>query len=377
MILESQRHLFNIPDDVAYFNTSYLSPQLHSVRAAGEAALQQVATPWTVTPGDFFTRSEQVRGLFAGLIGAPPDGIAIVPAVSYANAIAAKNLEVAPGQTILVLDEQFPSNVYPWWDKARQSNADLIVVPRPANHDWTSTILEHIDERLAIAALPNCHWTDGGLVDLVAVGKMVREVGAALVVDASQSLGALPLDVGDVQPDFLCTVGYKWMLGPYSYSYLYVGPERRGGEPIEQGWITRKGSEDFTRLVDYETELEAGATRFDVGERSNFILTPMAEAALTQIGDWGIENIADTIARSTAEVERRMTSLGLDPIPAGRRGPHMTGVYFPNGVPVDLGDRLRAAGVYASIRGDSLRLSPHLFTTEADLDRLSEVVAAG
>ena len=205
---------------------------------------------------------------------------------------------------------------------------------------------------------------------------MVREVGAALVVDASQSLGALPLDVGDVQPDFLCTVGYKWMLGPYSYSYLYVGPERRGGEPIEQGWITRKGSEDFTRLVDCETELEAGATRFDVGERSNFILTPMAEAALTQIGDWGIENIADTIARSTAEVERRMTSLGLDPIPAGRRGPHMTGVYFPNGVPVDLGDRLRAAGVYASIRGDSLRLSPHLFTTEADLYRLSEVVAA-
>ena len=129
MILESQRHLFNIPDDVAYFNLSYKSPQLYSVRAAGEAALEQVSAPWAVMPEDFFTGSEEVRGLFGGLIGSPPDGVAIVPAISYANAIASKNLAVAPGQTILVLDEQFPSNVYPWWDKALQSDAQVVTGP--------------------------------------------------------------------------------------------------------------------------------------------------------------------------------------------------------------------------------------------------------
>ena len=374
MILESQRHLFNIPDDVAYFNLSYKSPQLYSVRAAGEAALEQVSAPWAVMPEDFFTGSEEVRGLFGGLIGSPPDGVAIVPAISYANAIASKNLAVAPGQTILVLDEQFPSNVYPWWDKALQSDAQVVTVPRPADHDWTSAILEQIDDRLAIAALPNCHWTDGGLVDLVTVGRAVRQVGAALVVDVSQSLGALPIDIAEVEPDFLACVGYKWMLGPYSYSYLYVALEHRQGEPIEHGWITRKGSEDFTGLVDYETALEAGATRFDVGERSNFILTPMARAALTQIGDWGMSNIAETIAECTAEIERRMTALGLETIPVARRGPHISGVYFPEGIPADLGERLRNAGVYASVRGNSLRLAPHLHTNEADLDRLTEVV---
>ena len=377
MILESQRHLFNIPDDVAYFNVSYHGPQLHSVRQAGEAALERVSTPWTLMPKDFFTRSDRVRGLFGGLIGAPPDGVAIIPSVSYANAIAAKNLKVAPGQTILVLEEQFPSNVYPWFHKALHSNAEVIVVPRPADHDWTSAVLEHVDDRLAVAALPNCHWTDGGLVDLVTVGKAIRAVGAALVIDLSQSLGALPINMEEVKPDFLACVGYKWMLGPYSYSYLYVASEHRKGEPIEHGWITRKGSEDFTRLVNYETALEAGATRFDVGERSNFILTPMAEAALTQIGEWGMDNVAETIGQRTAEIERRMTGLRLEAIPAGRRGPHMCGVYFPNRVPQDLSERLRAAGVYASVRGNSLRLSPHLHTNEADLDRLFEVVAAG
>ncbi len=374
MILESQRHLFNLPDEIAYFNVSYLAPQLHSVRTAGEAALAEVSTPWNVMPEDFFTRSEQVRGLFGSLIGSSPDGVALVPAVSYANAVAAKNLAVEAGQTILVLDEQFPSSVYPWWEKALQSGAEVVTVPRPTDQDWTSAVLEHINDRLAIASLPNCHWTDGGLVDLVAVGKAVREVGAALVVDASQSLGALPLDVGEIQPNFMACVGYKWMLGPYSFGYLYVDAQHREGEPIEHGWITRKGSEDFTRLVDYEPALEAGATRFDVGERSNFVLTPMAQAALVQIHDWGMDNIAETIAERTAQLEKMTAGLGLEPIPADRRGPHMCGIYFPQGVPGDLGQRLRSAGVYASVRGDSLRLAPHLHTNQADLDRLSEVL---
>ena len=98
-----------------------------------------------------------------------------------------------------------------------------------------------MDDALALVAVPHCHWTDGTWVDLVKVGARAREVGAVLAVDATQSLGALPLNVAEVQPDYLVAAGYKWLMGPYSQGYLYVAPRHREGQPLELNWITRRG----------------------------------------------------------------------------------------------------------------------------------------
>ncbi|HKB49188.1 MAG TPA: aminotransferase class V-fold PLP-dependent enzyme, partial [Ktedonobacterales bacterium] len=249
MILPSQRDLFEIPDDVAYLNCAYMSPLLRAARAAGEAALARKSQPWRITPHDFFADSEAARGLFAELIGADADGVALIPAASYGLAIAAANLPIREGQRILVLEDQFPSNVYVWRDLAARAGAVVETVPRPADFDWTAALLERIDERTAIVAVPHCHWTDGSLVNLVRVGERVRAVGAALVVDATQSLGAAPLSVGEVRPDFLVAATYKWLLGPYSMGFLYAAPEWRDGRPLEFNWIAREGSEDFAGLV--------------------------------------------------------------------------------------------------------------------------------
>src|SRR5581483_5991752 len=117
-------------------------------------------------------------------------------------------------------------------------------------------------DRTAVVTVSNCHWTDGSLIDLYRVGERARQVGAAFVVDASQSLGAYPVDVARAQPDFLVTVGYKWLMGPYGLSYLYVAPRwRERGVPIEESWLTRAGSEDFARLVDYTESYRDGARR--------------------------------------------------------------------------------------------------------------------
>lgn len=374
MKLSSQRQLFEIPEDITYLNCAYMSPQLRSVRETGQKALALKSEPWKVTPQDFFEESERARDLFAQIVRAEADGVAIVPSVSYGIAVAAANLSVRKGQNILVLDEQFPSNVYPWRELARERAANLVTVPRPANNDWTAALLDHIDERTAIVAVPNCHWTDGSLVDLVRVGAAVREAGAALVVDATQSLGAHPLDVSEVRPDFLVSAGYKWLLGPYSLGFMYVGEEYREGTPIEQNWIVRDRSEDFARLVDYRDGFQPGARRYDVGERSNFVLLPMANAAMSQVLDWGVESISESISLLTERIEKSATKLGLGATATNYRGQHMIGLRLGPDAPQDLATRLAAENVFVSVRGGSLRVSPHLYNDEKDVDRLFEVL---
>ncbi len=378
MPLSSQRDLFEIPNEVAYLNCAYMSPLLRAVRAAGQAGVARKAHPWRIHANDFFEEAETARALFAELIGADADGIAIVPAASYGIGVATANLPVQParaGSRIVLLAEQFPSNVYPWRDLAERTGAEVVTVARPDDHDWTRAVLEAIDERTAVVALPQCHWTDGGLVNLAEVGERARAVGAALVVDATQSAGAYPLDVARGQPDFLVAAAYKWLLGPYSLGFLYVAPQYRDGRPLEFNWIGRAGSEDFASLVDYHDEYQPGARRFDVGERSNFALMPMAVAALRQLLDWGVEPIRETLRALTGQIEREAQRLGLEPVPAERRGDHLLGIRAPRPLPPDLTTRLAAAQVYVSVRGQSIRVSPHVYNTEEDVRRFVSVLA--
>ena len=120
-------------------------------------------------------------------------------------------------------------------------------VTRDTSQSWTEAILECLDERTAIISVPNVHWTDGALIELDRVAARAHELDARLVIDASQSVGALPLDVTALRPDFVITVGYKWLLGPFGLGYLYVAEQHRQGQALEQNWILRADSEDFAR----------------------------------------------------------------------------------------------------------------------------------
>lgn len=373
-MIPNQRHLFNLPDDLTYLNCAYFSPLLKAAVAAGVHAVDFRARPWNITSQDFFDISESIRVLFSRIINARPDDIAIVPSVSYGIATAARNLSVARGQTVVLLAEQFPSNVYTWQEAAKSIGAELIVVPRPADGDWTKATLSTITEQTAIVSIPNCHWTDGALLDLAKIGVHCRGLGVPLVVDLAQSAGALPFDVQLVQPDFAVAPAYKWLLGPYSLGFLYIAPKWQEGEPLEHNWIAREGSEDFSRLVEYSEHFQPGARRFDMGERSNFHLLPMAEAALRQILDWGVEAIAETLAAKTASITERANRSGLTSAPSDLRAGHFLGLRFSDGVPGGLLERLSAEKVFVSVRGDSMRVTPHLYNTETDVDRLFGVL---
>jgi selenocysteine lyase/cysteine desulfurase len=374
-LIPSQRHLFDLPADVAYLNCAYMSPLLRRAAEVGADAIARKCRPWRISAQDFFTESERARALFAELLGARVDDIALVPAASYGLAAAAANLPLEPGQRILVLAEQFPSNVYTWRAHAERTGGEMVTVARPSDDDWTRAVLARLDERVAVAALPHCHWIDGGLLDLAAISARCREVGSALVVDATQSLGALPLDLAAVRPDYLVCPGYKWLLGPYSLGYLYVAPAHQDGLPLEQNWIARAGSEDFARLIDYQDPYQPGARRFDVGERSNFALVPVGMVGLEQLLAWGVDRIAATLAAMTAAIAERAAGLGLAATPAHLRAGHYLGLRFRR-APERLPERLAKEQVYVSVRGDSLRVTPHLYNDEADIDRLFEVLEA-
>jgi selenocysteine lyase/cysteine desulfurase len=188
-------------------------------------------------------------------------------------------------------------------------------------------------------------------------------------------VGVMPLDVGELQPDFLVSVGYKWLLGPFGVGYLYVAEEHREGEPLEENWISRAGSEDLARLVDYSDEYQPGARRFDVGARTKFELTPMAIAALEQIAEWEVPRIASTLAQRTSEIARRAAGLGLEPIPDEQRGPHLLGVRLPERARGTVLSALADLNCFVALRGSSLRIAPHLHTTDEDVDRLIEGLA--
>ena len=377
-MIPCQRHLFDIPDDVAYLNCAYMSPLMKPVLEAGTAGLARKAHPWQLTPDKFFTGADEFRATAAQLIDGSADDIAIVPSASYGIATAARNLPVKKGQSILVLADQFPSNYYPWQRRAEGTGAALKVVPWPEDDDWTAAVLISLTADVAIAALPHVQWTSGGRLDLVRIGEACRKFGTALVLDLTQSLGALPFSVGSlkndlqkgVQPDFAVAASYKWLLGPYSVGFLYVAPKWHGGMPLDENWIQRANARDFSTLILYTENYDAGARRFDMGERSNFALLPAAVRAMKQLLEWDVAQISETAGALNRQLANAAADLGFSAPAEPWRAPHYLALRRKEAIPKQLPEMLAREKVFVSVRGSSIRVTPHVYNTVEDGERL-------
>lgn len=379
-MLSCQRDAFTLPKGEHYLNCAYMSPLPKAVEEAGIAGIRRKRNPAAITSDDFFSGADRARSLFGQLVGASPARIAIIPAVSYAAALVARNLPLRRGQSVVIAAEQFPSNVHAWGSLCRASGAELRTARPPASAEsrgeaWNEAILEAIDVDTALVALSHVHWTDGTRFDLVAIGRRAREVGAALVVDGTQSVGALPFDVSAVQPDALLCAAYKWLLGPYSIGLAYLGPRFDGARPLEETWLGRAGSEDFRTLVDYRDEYQPGAARFDVGQRSNFALLPMLNAALELLLAWDPSAIQDYCRRLAAPLLSEVRNAGFEVEDDQWRAAHLFGIRPPPGTEIlDLQRRLVDRRVFASLRGTALRVSPHVYNDDADMSALASVL---
>ena len=371
LTIGSQRALFDLPPGVAYFNTAYNAPLLNASRARLVAAVSAKSHPWERAPAGFFDDAEQIRELAAGLFGGDADGYAVVPAASYGLSAAARMIEenLKAGDRIVVLDEEFPSHVLPWHRVARETGAVVATVPTPADGDWTAATLEVLAQGARVAALSHCHWTNGARLDLASIGEACRRAGAALVLDLTQSLGAMSFDMDAVQPDVIVAAGYKWLLSPYGFALMYVAPRWRDARPLEETWLARTNAADFAALVNYSDTYKPGARRFDAGETCTAIL-PGAIAALEQLQAWGVGEIAQSLAAINDRIQARLETLGFTLPPRAQRCPHMFGARLPERFSGDFVGGLRAQRVFVSQRGSSVRFAPHLHVTTADLAQL-------
>jgi selenocysteine lyase/cysteine desulfurase len=380
-MLTSKRAHFTLPPQVTYLNCAYMSPLLKVVEKVGVKALRKKRNPTHISPQDFFTDTELLRAEYAKLIhAADPKRIAIIPSVSYGMATVAKNLAIKKDQHIIVASEQFPSNYYAWQSLCDETGASVKSVAPPdefvnRGKRWNERILDAINTSTRAVAIGNVHWADGTRFDLEAIRKRTHEVGALLIVDGSQSVGALPFDIERIRPDALVCTCYKWMMGPYALGLAYYGEYFNNGKPIEENWISRLGSEDFSGLVNYQQEYQPGSMRYDMGERSNFIHLPMLLRAIQQLNNWGIDQIQEYCSAIGADSISRLKEKGFIIEDAEWRGSHLFGVRLPKGADLErIKTSLLKHKVYVSVRGNSIRVSPNVYNTEADLKKLTKVL---
>ncbi len=349
-------------------NTAYMSPLLNAVSDSIDAGSKRKSQPWKIKKSHFFEESDRARLLFSEIVNTKPSNIAIIPSTSYGIETAAKNLKPKKSSEIVILENQFPSNVYPWRRLARERNLKIKVVSCPPKITLSEALIASIDDRCAIVAIPNVLWTTGELIDLSLVRKKCDEVNASLVLDITQSAGAIKTDFKEIRPDFAVVSNYKWMLGPYSTGFLYVAPKYHGGQPLEEGWITRENSRDFSNLVKYTDYYHGGATRYDMGERANFALNAGVVAALEQLLEWGINNIEETLKSKNLWLAKKLQALGLSVLTESLRSPHFLSAQLPTDTNPHLLSQLEKKGVYLSERGGSLRITPHLWNNSEDFD---------
>ena len=377
MSLQHQKHLFDIPEEITYLNIAAQSPSFKAIYEAGLEGLKQKNRPYSITISDYFEPVTELKKLFAELVDVDDyNRIATIPAVSYGITTVANNIKLNAGDEIIVIHEQFPSNIYAWQKLADKYNAVIKTIKAP-NTDvnrvkqWNESIINAITDKTAVVAMGNIHWSNGSLFDLKTIRQKTKTHNALLIIDGSQSVGVLPFSVKEIQPDALICAGYKWLFGPYGCAYAYYGAYFDNGVPIEENWSNRLNSENFSGLTNYESQYKPLANRYSVGESGNFIYVRMQIAALKQVIEWSPKKIQEYCKSISADAVKDLRALGCVIEDDNYRSHHLFGIKLPDDLDVTiLKSALAEQHIFVSFRGNYIRISCHLFNTSEDFKKL-------
>ena len=378
--MHNQRHLFTLPHDLHYLNCAYMSPLLKSVEEAGQQGLLAKRNPASIAPADFFSDTKEVKALFAELVRGRAEQIVIIPSVAYGMANALNNCPGKINGHALIVADEFPSGYYALERWAKEKNNYLNVIHAPANAAnrgqlWNEKIISSISTDTSVLVISHTHWVDGTLFNLKEIGRRCKETDTYLIVDGTQSVGALPFSVEDFNIDALICAAYKWLMGPYAIGLAYYSNRFNNGKPIEESWANRSNAENFRTLTQYTTDYFTGAARYNVGESSNFILLPMLKSALEQINDWqpqAIQAYCQTLTRPLVSYLQE-NNCWLEQ--EAYRSNHLFGFKLPEAANEEkLLRELEARQVKISVRGNSIRVSPHVYNTEADIAALINTI---
>jgi selenocysteine lyase/cysteine desulfurase len=380
-MLSHQKEKFSLPKDVIYLNTSYMSPLLKDVENVGVEALQKKSKPFSISPNDFFEPVTELKKLYATLIDTKEfNRIACIPSVSYGVASVTNNITLNSGDEILVVEDQFPSNIYGWRKLAEKYNATIKTIAKPKSGThiaqlWNEAILNTITPNTAVVAMCHVHWADGTLFDLKTIREKTRQNNALLIIDGTQSVGALPFSVEEIQPDALICAAYKWLLGPYSFGLAYFGSYFDNGSPIEESWSNRIDSENFAGLTNYKDDYKEDANRYCMGETANFVSVPMATQAIKQLIAWTPNAIQKYCYDISKDALKELETLGFSIEDENYRSHHLIGIKIPDFINIDtLKAKFTQHNIYVSFRGNYMRVSPHLYNVKEDFTSLAHCI---
>jgi selenocysteine lyase/cysteine desulfurase len=372
-MLASQRGLFGVPREICYLNSASFSPLPLRTQEAARLAVGRKGAPWTLDAAFAGREHERARNAAARLINADASDIALISSVSYGVATVAKILSIPPRTRVLVLENDHSSPVLEWQTRAASQGFTVETVRQPIDGDWTSAILASIERvgesAVSLASISSVHWSDGGMVDLERVRAALRRQGALFLIDATQGVGVLAMDVKTLDPDFVVFPTYKWLLGPYGRAFLYVARRLQNGIPLEQTAHGRREVRAEAEVYFADLTYVAGARRFDMGERDHFISMEMASIGMEMMADWGADAVAERLAMLTRRIADALGDTKIRIMDAKLRAPHILSLGFAGGLPPGLVEGLAEEGIHVASRLSRMRVSPHVFNDEDDADR--------
>jgi cysteine desulfurase / selenocysteine lyase len=360
--------------DTIYLNNASIGPLPERTRMALEAFNRKRAAPFQLPDRDLLGTMAESRRLVAQLVGALPEEIALSINTGFGLSLAARALPLKAGDVVVASDREFPANVYPWM-LLKDSGVTLELAPTTVE-GWPdeSYLLERIaDARVRVLAVSLVQFSNGYTVDLARLSKATRASGTYLVVDAIQGVGQLPLDLRETPVDVLSCGAQKWLLSPWGSGFVYVRRDLiHELRPSVTGWMAFEGTDDFTRLTQYNDTLRGDARRFEL------ITLPYQEFAgmncsLDLLLGVGIRRIAQHLRSLHAPVLEWAARRGVRVVsPTGKHGSGILCV-----APPDVGGAfraLKAAQVVSSMREGSIRLSPHFYNTVEEMERVVEIL---
>jgi len=321
--------------------------------------------------GDEEFNIDSARNLFARLINAGSDEVALVPNTSTGLSIIANLLKYPQNSNVVTTDLEFPSVVYPWLRIKTESNLEIQYVKNIKGRLQIEDFEKAVNDHTVAVIISHVEYGNGFKNDLKAIAEIAHEHGAFLVVDACQSAGAMSIDVRRQDIDFLATSCFKWLLGPCGAGFLYVKEDLiEKAEPLFVGWASVK--KEIFETVDLwnntQLILSKTARRFEIGT-SSLLSYVGATAALKLILDYGIERIENRIIELTGYLIERLEEEGFTLQTSKDLSSRSGIVNFKVSKPKEKVEELHKRKVIVSARMNGIRVSPHFYNTKDELEK--------